>query len=339
MKRTALLITSLLLIAALLLVACQQAEAPAEGGQEMVDVSDEEYIYVSAMGNLEFFNAHKYGWAWAGDQLGVNATYVGPAEYDMNAMVAAFDQAIAKQPEGICVFAVEPVLEPSIEKAVEAGIPVTTILGDLPNTSRLSFIGSRQFDLGYTGGKAIAEALNGEGQVAILSIPGVQMFDDREEGYRAAFAEYPGMEVVGVGDTGADTVTSVNVAKDMMLAYPELAAFVGTDSTGGIGAATAVEEAGRVGEVLAVAMDRNSDVLQKIKDGTLTGTVAQDDAAMAFWCLQVLFNWNHAQAPLTTDNGAAGVFTGPTVVNTWVNYIDESNVDFFLEANEIYAQD
>jgi len=30
-------------------------------------------------------------------------------------------------------------------------------------------------------------------------------------------------------------------------------------------------------------MDRNSDVLEKIKKGTLTGTVAQDDAAMAFW--------------------------------------------------------
>ena len=64
--------------------------------------------------------------------LASNATYVGPAEYDMNAMVAAFDQAIAKKPKGIAVFAVEPILEPSINKAVEAGIPVVTILGDLP---------------------------------------------------------------------------------------------------------------------------------------------------------------------------------------------------------------
>ncbi len=96
-----------------------------------------------------------------------------------------------------------------------------------------------------------------------------------------------------MGDTKADTVTAVNVAKDIMSANPDLAAFVGTDSTAGIGAATAVEEAGKVGQVKVVAMDRNSDILQKIKDGTLTGTVAQDDAAMAFWCLQVLYNFNH----------------------------------------------
>ena len=185
---------------------------------------------------------------------------------------------------------------------------------------------------------AISEALGGKGKVAILSIPGVQMFDDREAGFREAFAKYPDIEVVQVGDTKADTVTAVNVAKDIMNANPDLAAFVGTDSTAGIGAATAVEEAGKKGQVKVVAMDRNSDILQKIKDGTLTGTVAQDDAAMAFWCLQVLFNYNHFQAPLTTDNKAAGVTTGPTNVFMWTNYIDETNVDYFLAANEIYAK-
>ena len=89
----------------------QPAAPAAEGSAAAEDHSQDEYIYVSAMGNLEFFNAHKYGWQWAGDTLGVKTSYVGPAEYDMNAMVAAFDQAIAKQPKGIAVFAVEPILK------------------------------------------------------------------------------------------------------------------------------------------------------------------------------------------------------------------------------------
>jgi ribose transport system substrate-binding protein len=344
MKRNFWLLTCLLAIASLLLAACaggtptaSTAEQPASDQPSAVD-SNEEYIYVSAMGNLEFFNAHKYGWKWAGDTLGVKTTYVGPAEYDMNAMVAAFDQAIAKKPKGICVFAVEPVLVPSIDKAVDSGIPVVTILGDLPESKRLAFVGSYQHDLGYTGGKAIAEALGGQGKVAILSIPGVGMFDAREAGYRDAFKQYPGIEVVQVGDTKADTVTSVSVAKDILQRNPDLAAFVGTDSTGGIGAATAVEEAGKAGQVKVVSMDRNSDILQKIKDGTLTGTVAQDDAAMAYWCAVVLYNYNHYQAPLTSDNAKAGVLTGPTNVYMWVNYIDESNVDYFLAANETYTK-
>lgn len=328
-----------LLILAVFLTGCQtQTAAPgADDAGAAVDRSQDEYIYVSSMGNLEFFNAHKYGWAWAGDTLGVKATYVGPAEYDMNAMVAAFDQAIAKKPKGIAVFGVEPILEPSINKAVDAGIPVVTILGDLPNTKRLAFVGSYQYDLGYIGGQNLADALGGEGKVAILSIPGVGMFDDREEGFRAAFEAYPGIEVVQVGDTGADTVSAINTAKDILQRFPDLAALACTDSTGGIGAATAVEELNRVGEVKIISMDRNSDVLEKIKDGVVTGTVAQNDAAMAFWALQVLYNHNYNQAPLTSDNNAAGVNPGPSQVFTAANYVDESNLEYFLEANEIYA--
>ena len=341
MKRKVLLTLMVVILfsIAIPLAACQTQTAPSESdsGAQMADHSEDEYIYVSSMGNLEFFNAHKYGWQWAGDNLGVKATYMGPAEYDMNAMVAAFDQAIAKKPKGITVFAVEPILEPSIDKAVEAGIPVVTILGDLPNTKRLAFVGSYQYDLGYVGGQKLAESLGGEGKVAILSIPGVGMFDDRENGYRAAFNDYPGIEVVQVGDTKADTVTSVNTAKDIMQRFPDLAAFAATDSTGGIGAAIAVEELDRVGEVKIVSMDRNSDVLQKIREGVVTGTVAQNDAAMAYWALLTLYTYNYNQAQLTSDNAAAGVNPGPSQVYMAVNYIDESNLDYFLEANEIYV--
>lgn len=297
---------------------------------------EEEYIYVSCMGNLEFFNAHKFGWKWAGEQVGVKTTYVGPAEYDLSAMVAAFDQAIAKKPAGITVFAVEPVLTPSINKAAEAGIPVVTILGDLPESKRIAFVGSFQHDLGYVGGKNLAEALGGKGKVAFLSIPGVQMFDDREKGFRDAFAAYPDIEVVQVGDTKADTVTAINTAKSIMQRFPDLAAFACTDSTGGIGSATAVEEAGKVGQVKIVSMDRNSDVLEKIKKGIITGTVVQNDAAMAYWSLLVLYNYNHFQPPLTVDNKAAGAFAGPNNVFMQVNYADASNVDLYLGANELY---
>ena len=296
----------------------------------------EEYIYVSCMGNLEFFNAHKYGWKWAGERLGVKTTYVGPAEYDLNAMTAAFDQAIAKQPKGIVVFAVEPVLTPTINKAVDAGIPVVTILGDLPDSKRLAFVGSHQYTLGFLGGKRLADAMNGKGKVAVLSIPGVKMFDDREEGFRAAFRDFSGISVVQVGDTRADTVTAINVAKDIMLRHPDLAGFACTDSTGGIGSATAAEETGKAGKVKIVSMDRNSDVLQKIQKGVITGTVVQNDASMPYWALLVLYNHVHNQPPLTTNNSAAQVSSEPDVVYTSVNYADKSNLKYFLDANKMY---
>lgn len=96
------LATSLLLVAACILaitgcvVPAPVTTAPVQESGESApageDHSQDLYIYVSSMGNLEFFNAHKYGWQWAGETLGVQTDYVGPAEYDLNAMVAAFDR-------------------------------------------------------------------------------------------------------------------------------------------------------------------------------------------------------------------------------------------------------
>jgi ribose transport system substrate-binding protein len=347
MKRRIIHVLSLVLALAVLVACAPAAPAPAAEAPAAVAPAaapaavspnaDELYIFVSAMGNLEYFNALKYGWAWAGDALGVKAEYVGPAEIDANAEAAALDQAIARKPAGIAVFAWDPVLQPGIDRAIEAGIPVVTICGDSPTSKRLAFIGSSHEQLGYMGGLGVAEAIGGNGQVAILSLPGTQMFDDREQGFRRAFAQFPGIEVVQVGDTKADIAVAVSTAKAILQKYPDLAAFVGTDSTAGMGAATAVKEAGLVGKVATVAMDRNSDVLQAIADGTLTASVAQDDAAMSFWGLQVLYNYVHNQAPLTVDNMAAEANTGPFQVLMNANYIDKSNFQYYLDANKLYA--
>ena len=151
------------------------------------------------------------------------------AEIDANAEAAALDQAIARKPAGIAVFAWDPVLQPGIDKAMAAGIPVVTICGDSPTSKRIAFIGSSHHELGFIGGTHVAEAIGGKGKVAILSLPGTQMFDEREKGFRDAFSQYPGIEVVQVGDTKADIAVAVSTAKAILQKYPDLAAFVGTD--------------------------------------------------------------------------------------------------------------
>jgi ribose transport system substrate-binding protein len=298
----------------------------------------EEYIAVACMGNLEYFRAHKYAWKWIGDKLGVKTSYIGPAEYDVPGQIAAFDQAIARKPAGIAVFGVEASLKPEIDKAVAAGIPVVTYSGDVPDSKRSTFIGTNQHQLGFFGGKKLAEILGGKGDVAILSIPGVSMFDTREQGYKDAFAASPGIKVVQTGDTKADTVTAINTAKAIMQRFPNLTAFACTDSTGGIAAATAVSEAGKAGQIKIVSMDRNSDVLEKVKAGVVTGTVAQDDAAEMVWGMMVLFSRHHFEPQLSTDNRKANVSAEPDNIFTSVSWVDKSNVQYFLEANKLYSK-
>ncbi len=296
----------------------------------------EEYLAVACMGNLEYFSAHKFAWKWMGDKLGVKTSYIGPAEYDVPGQISAFDQAIARRPAGIAVFGVDESLKPSIDKAVAAGIPVVTYSGDVPDSKRSTFVGTNQHDLGFFGGQKIGEVLGGQGDVAILTISGVSMFDQREAGFREGFGKYPGIRVVQTGDTKADTVTAINVAKAILQRFPNLSAFACTDSTGGIAASTAVKEAGKAGKIKVVSMDRNSDVLNMVKSGVLDGTIAQDDCAEMVWCLMVLFSKHHFDPPLTSNNVAAKVDAAPANIFTSISWVDKSNVDYFLEANKMY---
>ena len=342
-------IVSVMIAIALVLVfsGCNQEQASqaAEPDQENQSglfpglSSDEEYIFVNCLRNIEFFNAHRYGWEKAGETFGVQTSYVGPADFDVPGMITAFDQALAKYPAGIVVWGVDPSLEPSINKAVELGIPVVTIVGDLPNSNRSTYVGSYQYDLGYVGGKGFAEAVNGVAKVAILTLPGIAMFDEREQGFRDAFEEYPGIEVVAVGDTKADIVVAMQTAKDIMIRFPDLDGFVGTDSTAAMGAATAVIEMDKVGEVQIVGMDRNTDLLQKIKEGVITASVAQGDVMVPFWAMMSLIAQNHYNPMLTTDNKAANANVVPSVIYIPANYIDQSNLEYYLGANEEYVEE
>jgi len=288
---------------------------------------DDQYIYVGCMWNLEYFSNHKLGMEYAGKVFHVKTSIMGPAEYDIPAMVNAFEQAIAMQPAGILTFAVDPEIIPEINKAMDAGIPVVTICGDQPTSKRLTFIGTNQYEVGLFGGQKLAAMMNGKGKVAILTIPGTAMFDERERGYRDGMK---GMTVVAVGDTKADIPTGINVAKSILAAHPDLDAFVCTDSVGAISAATAVKEAGLAGKIKIIGMDRNNDVLQLIKDGVVTATVAQNDALMPFLGVALLYYYNYTMVPITMNNKEAGVSAMPQYVYTGQIWIDSSNYSSFI---------
>lgn len=296
---------------------------------ETADKADQLYIEVSALGNLDYFYDHMMGCEMAGTELGVRTEYVGPADYDMNAMIAAFEQAIAKKPNGIVVVGFEDTLVPIINKAVEAGIPVVTVDADLPTSERCCFVGTGNYTAGYTGGKYLAEALGGAGKVALMTKPGQSNLEDRISGYEAALAEYPDIEIVQIADTQSDSVVAAQAASALLQKYPDLAGIACVEAAGGAGAATAVKEAGKVGTVKIISMDRGEDVLADIESGVITASVAQQTALMPYYAIQVLININNSNVAITTDNVAAGVAGVPASIDTGVIIIDANNAQYF----------
>ncbi|MHC4250236.1 MAG: substrate-binding domain-containing protein [Planctomycetota bacterium] len=293
--------------------------------------SDQLYVEVSALGNLDYFYDHKLGMRLAGEHLGVRTEYVGPAEYDMPAMVTAFEQTLAKPNlKGVVVVGFEDVLVPIIDKAVDGGIPVVTVDADLPASKRVAFVGTGNYQAGYEGGRTLARLLGGRGKVAILTKPGQSNLEERVRGYKAALAEHRGMEVVQVADTQSDATIAAQVAVAVLQRNSDLAGFACVEAAGGLGAATAARERGLAGKVRIVAMDRGNDILGLIGEGVIDATVAQQTALMPFYATQILYNLANSPVPVAEDNAAAGIRAVPQVIDTGVIIIDKDNYRHFL---------
>ena len=293
------------------------------------DKKDQLYIEVSALGNLDYFYDHKMGMKKVGEELGVRTEYVGPAEYDMNAMIAAFEQAIAKKPNGIVLVGFEPSLNPIVKKSIDAGIPVVTVDADLPGSERVAFVGTGNFNAGSVGGEKVADLIGKKGKVAIVTKPGQSNLEERIAGYKSALAKYPDINIVQIADDQSDPVVAAQVCSSLLQKYPDLAALICVEGAGGSGAATAVKEAKLAGKVKIVAMDRGNEVVQAIEDGVISASVAQQTALMPYYAVQILYNLANSKVEISSDNKAAGVKGIPQTIDTGAIIVDKNNAKYF----------
>jgi ribose transport system substrate-binding protein len=292
--------------------------------------SDQLYVEVSALGNIDYFYDHKLGMQLAGDALGVRTEYVGPAEYDIPAMITAFEQTMAKKGiKGIIVVGFEPALVPIINKAVDSGIPVVTVDADLPDSKRIAFVGTGNYKAGFEGGTKLVELIGGKGKIALMTKVGQSNLEERISGYKDAVAQHAGVSIVQIVDTQSDAVIAAQVATAVLRKNSDLAGIGCVEAAGGVGAATAVKEAGLAGKVKIVSMDRGNEVLDLIGQGVISATVAQRTALMPYYAVQILYDLNNQNIPITEDNRKAKVLPVPCYVDTGVILVDKSNYQFF----------
>ncbi len=136
-------------------------EEPTAAPAEQPTGEKQTYYEVNALINLPYFIDHQVGLYYAGKVFDVDAPHVGPVDYDMTAMVNTMEQTIATNPQGINIVGFDPALKPSIDAAVDAGIPVVTLDAEVYGSKRLTFLGTGNYNAGRVGGQLLAAAGQG----------------------------------------------------------------------------------------------------------------------------------------------------------------------------------
>ncbi|CAA9545374.1 MAG: ABC transporter, substrate-binding protein (cluster 2, ribose/xylose/arabinose/galactose) [uncultured Thermomicrobiales bacterium] len=162
----------------------------------------------------------------------------------------------------------------SIAEANRAGIPVLTadIAALSTNAKVLSHIATDNLGGGREAAKAMIEALDGRGKVAILDFPEVESVLLRTKGFEEVIRQHnetgPGrIEVVAKLPGGGAKDKSYKAAEDVIQAHPDLDGIFAINDPSALGAVAALEKAGRQAQVKVIGFDGMPEGRQAIREG------------------------------------------------------------------------
>lgn len=323
-------------VSACLALAAATASTRAQESEFGPADATETYYWVSNMSNLPLFVAYDYnGLKAAAEELGVKVRVAGPTAFDIAAFIAAVDQVCAQKPAGVSVVGWDPSLTEPVNNCIAAGVPTVTDDADLPDSNRLSFIGTDWSAIGIAQAKALVAARPDGGKIAMLSIINA----DNMIAARKAFAAYleanaPGkFEIVAEEDDAADSALAAQKTAALLSAYPDLAAIAGFDAESGAGIVSALREGGKKpGEITVTAMEQSIDFYNTVKEGYVQAIIVQNRELFTYYAIKMLHDFNHNGLKTVGLSAADGGRPIPPRVDTGLLVVDSNNVEKIIGA-------
>jgi ribose transport system substrate-binding protein len=284
-----------------------------------------------------FYITMRKGAEAAAKALGAELVFQGAPEFNPVVQVPVLDAVIARKPDAILIAPTDKVqlVEP-LKKAVAAGIPVFTVdtfigtgvyqTGSGDVDFPISYIASDNILGGKLAGIALAKALGEKGKVYVSNVkPGISTTDQREEGFKLAMKDFPGIEVLETQFNDNDANKAASQLQAVIARNPDLGGVFGANLFSALGAANGVQQAGQSGKVKVVAFDAPTSIVDNLKTGLVDLAIAQHPAEIGY------FGVIAAHAHLTGHSVPSSIGTGFTVM-------DKSNIDKPEIARFVYQE-
>ena len=268
--------------------------------------------------DIPVFNYAKIGAErQAKDYGNVDILWNAPATPDQLKQKEILESAITQKVDGIAISSLNgDFLTETINKAIDAGIPVVTWDSDAPKSKRVAFYGVDDFAGGRILGEQAVRLLNGKGKVAIITSMGATNLQRRLDGMKEALGKAPGIQIVEVFDIKEDTVRCAELIATGTNRYPDLAAWL---STGGWpvftrNASAAIDPA----KTKLIAFDTIQPALDLLREGKATVLVGQKYFGWGSETVKLLYDIKHGKMPAAT------------VIDSGLDVVTKENLDDYL---------
>jgi ribose transport system substrate-binding protein len=290
--------------------------------------ANEKYILVADNSKIPYWQTAAKGLTAAAMEMKVKSELQGTDGHDPQGEHDAFRRAVAEKPSGILVSVADVgLLAPDINAAIDQNIPVITIDSDAPDSKRIFFVGTDNFNAGMIGGKLAAKLLNNKGNVVIYTIPSQNNLKDRLSGYQAAFGDHTDIKILQVIDMNGNSDIAFDSAKKLLDSKAKVDAFICLEALSCPAVADVVSRAGMTGKVKVIGMDTDPGTIEWINKGVISATIAQKPYTMAYFGTKLVDEIHHHPAKPFSGNWAQNVYSPyPTFVDTGAFVVDKSNV-------------
>jgi ABC-type sugar transport system substrate-binding protein len=236
-------------------------------------------------------------------------------DFDAQKWVTVVENCIASGYDAICFMGLSEAMIPVTNKGVDAGILMFVFNGDSGEGSkRQAFFGQEHLDGGAQCGRALEEVMGGEGKYGIITGDfSVLSHEQRRTGARSVMDANANLKLVGEWMNNDKMEEAYSLTTDMLTANPDLGGVYVT-AGGPSGAAKAVEDAGKAGEVKVVCHDVLMESAPYIASGTIQACLDQDPFNQGYHPVIAAFNQLVAGIVPAEYNWYDGVMATPATV-------------------------
>ena len=338
------MLLALCMILSLALLGCEK-QGTTNGGNNAASSSGDAAIMKDDTAEYHMF-VHYAGYSfwqecWRGFQdaanvMGVKASYSGTPEYELNAVLTAFNQLVAQKPSGIAVTAMDSAayVDP-INNAIAEGVDIVVFDSDCPDSNRLAFIGTENYNCGVAAADFIAEDLGGKGKVGMITSLTQSNIVQRNEGFAATMdAKYPDIEYEIIASSTEESAT-VDAVKSLLQVNPDIVYLFPTTFGALTGTLTAVDEMGLTDQIKIITFDTDEATLDYIENGRVQASVSQSPYCMGWWSLMYLYFLDHDDMVSASEDWKANGYPFlPPTADSGSTIVTKDNAFMFRRGSE-----
>ncbi|MFA7670701.1 MAG: TMAO reductase system protein TorT [Sphaerochaetaceae bacterium] len=164
-----------------------------------------------------------------------------------------------------------------VEQAMDMGIPVVGV-GSQPKTDKMTTkVLADDYDMGVIQAEALAEILNGKGEVAMFSgPPGNNWSEDRADGFRdTVAAKYPGLKIVAEQWTEVSRTIAIDLMETWIQAFPNLQGIYSANDDLAAAAVTAIVGANKQNQIKVASANPTDAGFENLKNNLMAAFAIQ----------------------------------------------------------------